>query len=339
MVSMKEIAAKCGVSVATVSKALNDHVDISLATKEMVKSTAREMGYFPNSSARALKTNRTYNLGVLFMDEARNGLTHDYFAHILNSFKETAEAKGYDITFINSNKLSQKMTYLEHSRYRGVDGVVIACVDFHEPEVLELVNSDLAVVTIDHTFDNRPSVTSDNIRGMRELIGYVHSMGHRKIAYINGGDESTVTRNRIGCFYRTLAELKIPFIDAYMRKGQYRDVKSSHDETLKLLDLPNPPTCILYPDDLSAIGGINAIKERGMRIPGDISIAGYDGIPIAKVLEPRFTTVEQDTETIGRRAAEKLISMVENPKTTLIERLIVEGKLLTGDTVADISRE
>ncbi len=337
MVSMKDIAARCGVSVATVSKALNDHSDISTKTKQMIRSIAREMGYFPNSSARALKTNRTYNLGVLFVDQARNGLTHDYFAHILNSFKVTAEKKGYDLTFINGDKSSQKMTYLEHSRYRGVDGVVIACVEFDEEEVLELVNSELPVVTIDHSFDNKPSVVSDNIKGMCDLIDYIHQMGHTRIAYINGGDQSTVTRNRIGCFYRMMSDLKIPVIDAYMRNGNYRDVRSAHDETLKLLDLPNPPTCIMYPDDLAAIGGINAIKERGLSIPEDISIAGYDGISVAKVLEPKIATIEQNTEEIGTRAAEKLIGMIEDPRTTLIERIVVEGRLLKGDSVADIS--
>lgn len=337
MVSMKDIAQQCGVSIATVSKALNNHSDISLATKQMIRSVAGEMGYFPNSSARALKTNRTYNLGVLFVDQARNGLTQDYFAHILNSFKVTAEEKGYDITFINSNRTSQKMTYLEHSRYRGVDGVVIACVDFDEAEVLDLVKSDMPVVTIDHSFDNKPSIVSDNIRGMRDLVEYIYSMGHRKIAYVNGGDNSTVTRNRIGCFYRTLSDLKVPVVDAYMRQGEYRNVKVAHDETLKLLDLPDPPTCILYPDDLASIGGINAVNERGLSIPRDISIAGYDGIRIAKVLEPKITTIEQDTETIGRKAAEKLIGMIKHPRSTLIERVVVTGKLLTGDTVADIN--
>ncbi len=338
MVSMKNIADRCGVSVATVSKALNDHSDISLKTKQHIRAVADEMGYYPNSSARALKTNRTYNLGVLFLDQAQNGLTHDYFAHILNSFKETSEVAGYDLTFISNRKTKQKMSYLEHSRYRGVDGVVIACVEFDEPEVLELVNSDLPIVTIDHSFDNKPSVVSNNVQGMTELLHYVYEMGHRKIAYIHGGDDSTVTRNRVGCYYRTMADMNLEVNEAYVRSGRYRDVRSAHDETLKLLDLPDPPECILYSDDLAAIGGINAIKERGLRIPEDISIAGYDGIPIAKVLEPKITTIEQNTDAIGRIAAEKLIGMIEHPKSTLIERIVVDGKLLPGDSVADVSK-
>ncbi|MBR1724967.1 MAG: LacI family DNA-binding transcriptional regulator, partial [Ruminococcus sp.] len=103
MVSLKDISARCNLSVATVSKALNDHKDVSAATKERKIKTAKEMGYFPNSQARALKTNRTFNLGVMFTDEAGRGLTHEFFAKVLNSFKTEAEQLGYDITFINKN--------------------------------------------------------------------------------------------------------------------------------------------------------------------------------------------------------------------------------------------
>ena len=338
MVSMKDISARCGVSVATVSKALNDHSDISDATKRLVRNCAEEMGYFPNSSARALKTNRTFNLGVLFVDRARNGLTHDYFARVLDSFKVAAESKGYDLTFINCDKSTQRMTYLEHSRYRGVDGVVIAHVDFDQDKVSELIRSEIPVVTIDHSFDNKPSVVSDNIRGMKDLVEYIAGRGHRKIAYINGGDKATssVTRNRIGSFYRTMTELGLETPEEYIEDADYRNPLATYSAAMRLLALPDPPTCILCPDDLSAIGCINAIREMNLEIPKDISIAGYDGIDIAKYLEPKICTIEQDAASIGRKAAEKLIGMIEHPKTTLIERVIVEGKLLPGNSVAQI---
>ena len=101
MVSLKDISKACGVSVATVSKALNDHSDISQETKKHVREVAEKLGYRPNAAAQALKTNRTNNIGVLFVDEANSGLTHDYFNHVLDSFKRKAEDSGFDITFIN----------------------------------------------------------------------------------------------------------------------------------------------------------------------------------------------------------------------------------------------
>ena len=105
MVSMKEIAKKCNVSVASASKALNGYSDISEETRKLILKTASEMGYLPNSSARTLKTKRSYNIGVMFVDEARSGLTHNYFNHVLESFKRTAEERGDDITF-TSGKIS-----------------------------------------------------------------------------------------------------------------------------------------------------------------------------------------------------------------------------------------
>ncbi|MDF2539908.1 MAG: hypothetical protein K0S76_2929 [Herbinix sp.] len=335
MVSIKDVSIRCGVSVATVSKALNDHRDIGKSTKENVRRIAKEMGYFPNSSARALKTNRTYNLGVLFVDEAQSGLTHEYFANVLDSFKVEAERNGYDITFISKHTGRKNMSYYEHSKYRGVDGVVIACIDFTDPGVAELIHGELPVVTIDHVFDNRTAIISDNIKGMKDLITYCYEMGHRKIAYIHGAD-SSVTQNRVGSFYKTLGELGIDVSDEYVKNGIYHDPDTTAKLTKDLLGLKDRPTCIIFPDDFSCIGGINAIKELGLRIPEDISIVGYDGILLSQVLDPRLTTLQQDTRAMGRSAAEKLITLIENPKASIIERVVVEGKVLNGKSVSKI---
>ena len=333
MVSMKDISKKVGVSVATVSKALNDHSDIGAATKELVRKTAKEMGYFPNASARALKTRRSHNIGVLFRDEAGNGFTHDFYAAVLDSLKKTAESKGYDISFINSNQDVMHMNYLEHCRYRGYDGVVLACIDFSDRDVVELATSNVPVVTIDHIFDNRTAIISDNVSGIKELVEYIYrECGHRRIAYIHGAD-SSVTRNRLASFYRTMEELGGTVPDEYVKDGIYRKPDVAYDLTLELLELKEPPTCIIYPDDFAAIGGINAIKARGLSIPEDISIAGYDGIRIAKVLDPRIATIEQDTDRIGDLAAKKIVQLIERPKSAITERIVVEGKLLKGESV------
>lgn len=336
MVSLKDIAAACGVSVATVSKALNNQKDIGKETKERVCRTAREMGYLPNSAAKALKTNRTNNLGVLFVDEAESGLTHDYFSHVLDSFKRTAEQEGYDITFINCCKTRKnKMSYLEQVKYRGFDGVVIACIDFSSPEVVELINSDIPVVTIDYVFNNKIAVVSDNVAGMKELFTYAYQKGHRKIAYIHGAD-SSVTWSRLTSFYKTAKDFGVEIPDEYVKKAAYRDTKAAYEYTQELLVLSVPPTCILYSDDFAALGGIKAIKERGLNIPEDISVAGYDGIQVSRQLEPQLTTFCQNTEQLGSKAAKKLISLIESPKTTLIQQIIVEGNLFEGGSVAAV---
>jgi len=336
MVSMKDISIACGVSIATVSKALNDHNDIGEETKAHIKEVARKLGYQPNSLARALKTNRSYNLGVLFVDEARSGLTHDYFSYVLDSFKKTVEEKGYDITFINCSKSGEsQMSYLQRCRYRGFDGVIVACVDFYDSEVVELVQSEIPVVTIDHLFHNCAAIVSDNVSGMRDLLTYIYQQGHRKVAYIHG-IASAVTQSRLSSFYRTAEMLGLEVPDEYIREAAYRDTKMAGKRTEELLDLPNPPTCIIYPDDFSCFGGINVISERGLRIPEDISVAGYDGIRLARHIEPTITTIRQDTERLGRLAAVKLIDLIEKPKTTIVDQTIVTGSLYMGKSVGKI---
>ncbi len=333
MASLKEIALACGVSIATVSKALNDHRDISVGTKERIRQVAKEMGYFPNAQAQALKTNKTHNIGVLFVDEAQSGLTHDYFANVLDYFKRVIEENGYDLTFINANKKGRNnRTLLEHCKYRGFDGIVIACVNFEEQEVLELVNSDIPVVTIDYIFDNRTAILSDNVNGMKDLLTYVYEQGHRKIAYIHGA-HSSVTRSRLASFFRTAEELGLEIPDEYIREAAYRSTLEARVETEALLDLDNPPTCILYPDDFACFGGINAIRERGMKIPKDISIVGYDGIKLGRRMTPRLTTLRQDTKLMGEKAAYNIISLIEKPKTTIPEQVLVTGVVYEGETV------
>lgn len=336
MVSLKDIAKACGVSVATVSKALNGHSDIGEETKAKICLAAKEMGYLPNSNARALKTNRSNNIGVLFVDKEQSGLTHDFFAHVLDSFKKTAEARGYDLTFINTSREHGSMSYLDHCRYRGFDGVVIACVDFYDPEVEALAKSDIPLVTIDHSFFTKASVLSDNVGGMRDLVQYIISMGHERIALIHGTD-SAVTRSRMSSFYRTMDEAGLKVPDEYVKQAHYRSTRLAAEMTEELLRLKTPPTCIIYPDDFSCFGGINVIKEHGLSIPDDISVAGYDGIRIGRHIEPQLTTLRQDVVTIGSKAAEKLVDLIERPKSAIIEQIMVPGTVYPGKTVGKIN--
>lgn len=333
MVSMKDIALRCGVSVATVSKALSGQSDISAETRSRVEAVAAELGYMTNAAARALKTNRTYHLGVLFVDERRSGLAHEYFSAMLESFKVEAEAHGYDITFISHNVGGRRMTYLQHCLYRGVDGVVIACVDFTDPQVRELVDSGIPLVTIDHVFNNRLAVVSDNVGGMEELVRHVCRLGHRKIAFLHG-ENTTVTQNRLTGFYRVCEELELSVPEGYIRECVYHDPDRCAQATRELLALPDPPSCILFPDDYSYIGGLNVLNEMGLRVPEDISAVGYDGIHLARVLG--LTTYHQDTLTLGKVAAERLISLIERPKTTVIDRVMVPGQLMLGTSVKDL---
>ena len=282
MVKIKDVAEKCGLSIASVSKALHGDSDLNPKTAEYIRNVAKEMGYVPNSSARLLKTNRSYNIGVLFVDETYSGLEHEYFASILNAIKVEAERLGYDITFISHNFKNDSMTFYEHAKYRNVDGVIIACVDFKDSEVIRLVESEIPTVTIDYNFNDKSSVVSDNVQGEKDIVEYLVKMGHKKIAFIKG-DDTAVTQKRFASFYKTCEENGIAVRDEYIKEGRYHIPKVSGSITRELLSLEDRPTCIIYPDDYSLLGGITEIEKHGLKIPDDISIVGYDGIKLSRL--------------------------------------------------------
>lgn len=337
MVSLKDIAAECGVSIATVSKALNDHSDIGVETKIRIRKKASEMGYVPNAAAKSMKTNRTHNIGVLFMDDANSGLQHDFFAGVLESFKKAVEKEGYDITFISNDRTRPgRSSYLNHARYRRFDGVIIANVHFDDPEVIELVNSDIPVVTINHIYNDTTAILSDDVDGMSALVDFAVKNGHKKIAYIHGAD-SSVTKSRLVTFNKKMEEYGIEIPDGYIEESPYRDMHGAYETTLKLLEGKDIPTCIMYPDDYASYGGIRAINEKGLKVPDDISVIGYDGIRVARHIRPRLTTYRQNTDEMGELAARNLIDLIERPNTTLIKQVVIKGNLLEGDTLKKLN--
>lgn len=341
MVSMKDIAKQCGVSVATVSKALNGQKDIGEETRRRICAAAEEMGYMANSVARALKTNRSYNLGMLFVDERRSGLGHEYFSTILEGFKAEAESHGYDITFINSHVGDEPTSYVKHCRYRRLDGIVIACVNFHDPRIQELAVSGIPMVTIDHPFQDHTAILSDNINGVDALVRYAYGKGHRKIAFLHGED-SAVTQGRLTGFHQACQELGLKIPEEYIIPCVYHDPDLCEKATWKLLHLADPPTCILFPDDFSFIGGHNAIQVSGYCLPWGItggktiSAIGYDGINLARMM--RLTTYTQNAYTIGKTAASHLIARVEAPEAFQPQQIHICGGLLEGTSVVDLTK-
>ena len=333
-VTIKDVAHSCGLSISTVSKVFNGYPDISEATRRQVMEAAREIGYRPNALARALKTNRSYNLGVLFVDDNISGLTHPFFAAVLNAFKAESERQGYDITFINHNIGTMEMTYLEHCRYRNVDGVCLACVDFYSREVAELVESGIPCVTIDHMFENHPSIISDNLNGIHMLVDRAVALGHRRIAYIHGQRRnSLVTDNRIRGFRRAMEYHGLALPEVYVQAGRYDDAESVRPLVRALLELDERPSCILLPDDASYYGALEAVREMGLSVPGDVSLAGYDGVRAMQVIHPRLTTIRQDSDAMGREAAQRLIDHVVHPATALCDPVLIPSELMEGESL------
>lgn len=276
-------------------------------------------------------------IGVVLKDNSNHGLTHDFFAAILEGFRQECNKEGYSIAFLNQDMPKDNPEYetlLEQVKNNDYKGVFITCAS-DDDEIMELVNSDVAVVALDKGYENAVNVVSDNVKGMHDMTEYIISMGHRRIAIITG-DDNRVSSLRLNEFIRVCENHGIAVTDDYILRGQFRDIDKTSYLTEKLLKSDNPPSCIIFSDDYASIGGVNVIHARGLEIPKDISIAGYDGNEILSVLEPSLTTVIQNSKEIGRKAAEALIYRITNPQDTNYEDIVVESTLNVGRSVARV---
>lgn len=335
MVTIRQIAEHCGVSASTVSKALNGALDVGQETALRIRKVAEELGYMPNSAARALKTRRTYSFGIFYSAAVEEGLTHEFFARVLNGFKTRSEELGYDIIFIGGRVGQLQITPADHAAYRSCDGVLMVSGNDGDTAVAkEISDRGIPTVCIDYAVAGCGGVLSDNVRGMGDLMRYILARGHRRIAFIYGQD-SIVTRTRVETFQKICAEHGIDVPPEYLIRGAYHDTRGAQEATDRLLSLRTPPTCILYPDDFSSVGGRNELERRGLTAPNDISIAGYDGISFSWAIHPMLTTVRQDAETMGRAAAGELARMIEEgPRDG--RTILVPSELIPGETVAQI---
>ncbi len=334
-VTMKDIAKKCKVSFSTVSKALKNSPEIGIETINLVKETAKEMGYQPNLAARVLRTNRTFDIGVVFEDATGSGLQHQYFAEIFDSVNVEANKKGYCITFLNSQR--KTISYLEQAKSRHFDGIILVSTDFSRDDVQELLKSKIPVSMLDYDgdFPNACSVLSDNYDGMKSLVDFIISKGHRKIAFIHG-ENTEVTIKRIEAYKAALKEAKIPFNEDYLVEGQFHGTKASEEATEKLFALSERPTCIIYPDDFAYLGGQRALLSHNL-VPGkDISTAGYDGILLSSLLTPPLTTYSQDAKKLGTELFDSLVDIIEGKKDGKSKPVKIAGKLFEGESVIKI---
>ena len=275
----------------------------------------------------------SHNIGVLFTDESFSGLTHPFFASVLNAFKNEAENHGYDLTFINHNVGGDGRSFVDYCRYRNLDSVLLACVDFYSTAVQELLDSDIPCVSVDYPWPKQSCVLSDNRNGMKQLVDYAVSQGHSRIAFISGQRNSEVTETRRQEYLRAMADHNLAVPEGYLLEGVYSDNGVVRALVEKLLSRKDRPTCILLPNDTTYFGAQEAVHEQELRIPRDISLAGYDGIPLTQTLRPQLTTVRQKSEALGEQAAKLLIARLEQPGAILEEVVTIPVDLIKGSTV------
>ena len=326
MVRLKDIAEVCGVSVATVSRALNGLTNENRERTAFICRTARDMGYYPNAAARTLKTSRSNNLGILYEDR----MNHEYFSALFDELRREANAHGYDLTFLGRG--GSDSNYYEHARQRSLDGVIVVQADFDAAGIIRLATGSIPTVIIDHTYDGCDCVASDNRISIDQIVCYVHARGHQQIAFIQG-EKGAVSRERIAGFYKVCAELGIRVPVEYVREGHFHNPSDCAAIIRDLMRLDNRPTCVLCPDDYSCLGALWLLESEGIHVPEDISLVGYDGIRMSQMISPRLTTYRQDTVQIAKEVFALITDAIENPETHVPKQITVTGMLIEGETV------
>ncbi len=331
MVTLKMIAEETGLSVAAVSKALNHMPGISEKNAARVRECAKRLNYYPNGAAQTLKTQRSYNIGVVYQNE----MDHEHFSRMLTAIRATAENEGYDLTFL-SNKGISEFGYAAHAMRRNCDGVLVCNGNIEQEDLERLASSPLPVVSIERKFDGRTSVWSDNAGSIEEIVAHVTSLGHTRIAFIHG-EKGQVTLERLAAFHAACAAHGIEVTEAYVREARFQSPKESGLAVRELMALSIPPTCILFPDDISYLGGLTELEREGKSIPDDVSCVGYDGVRLAQLLRPQLTTYRQDAEAMGRAAVCELFSAIEQGASYAPRKIVISGSVQQGATVRDLS--
>lgn len=335
MVTIYDVAKETGYSITTVSRALNNYPDVSDKTKKIILEAVDEMGYFPNSIARSLTMKKSFTLGVIFVEDLGVGMKHPFFSAVIEGFKQRAEKFGYDLVFINRFIGNEKKSYIDHAYYRGVDGIIVVCSNYSDPEVVKLIESPLPSVVLDVHSDKTNVIYSNNIYGCELVIDHLYSLGHKKIAHIAAAEDTFTGSERLKGYKLGLNKYGLPINEAYIVGGGYFSYEGGYHAMKSLLELDDVPTAVFASGDTMAIGAIKAIKDAGLTVPDDISIVGFDDIDLAQHITPALTTIRQNTELMGRRAADSLINQI-NDKDEDFSTVILPVELIVRDSTRSL---
>jgi len=336
MTTIQELAKRSGVSVATVSRALNGSREVSDITRDKILALARELEYTPSAAARSLVRRRSHVVGIVLETGAGHpDLLHPFFQEVLVGLKRGAGARGYDLLLFASEApgygFGGTQSYLRRCEHHGVDGVVVMGVDAQDPDVKLLAAAGVPCVAVDAELGGSRSgfVTSENSEGAAAAVRHLHALGHERIATVAGPLSTMPGADRLDGYRAEHERLGLPVRDEYVLEGDFYD-ESGRAATQRLLALDEPPTAIFAASDLMAAGVLAGAREAGLRVPDDLAVIGFDDISLASLIQPSLTTVRQNMTAIGAATADGLLRMVEDadappPHQFVATELVVRG--------------
>jgi LacI family transcriptional regulator len=309
-ITAADVAAATGVSTSTVSRVMNDVEApfISAKTRLLVRTIAQEMGYTPNPLARALRLRRTHQLGLIVRE-----IADPFFSEFIDSLSSQARDIGYQMILGHAHSdASEGLIMKEVLDARQTDGLfILGDLRDDEPALQEMIRSNPAVVALCRgtALSAVPTINVDNRTGIRLLLDYLYDLGHRCFALIDGGWLGDI-RERQNVFLEFIIERDLTMRDEWIWRTT-NDAEGGYHAMESLLSLATVPTAVLASDDVMAIGALKAASVRGVRVPRDVSVVGFDDISIARFVSPSLTTVRQPVEAMCSRALEIILGLID----------------------------
>ncbi len=332
--TIKDVALRCGVHPSTVSRALSPAMSHLVApdVAKRIRAAAAALGYQPNVTAAGLRTGRSGLIGVLAPDISDPG-----FPPILSGVTEALAGEGYATIVVDVGPdRSRQQELVDKLIARGVDGLVLATVTLNDPVVGHCLAASIPVVLVNRTDSGRrlPAVVTDDEAGMRLAVEHLASLGHISIGHIAGPqDVSTGALRRAG-FKAAAMRAGLPAQSIMIETARAYTREEGRQAALRLLDRKLAPTAIVAANDLLALGIYDALAERGLHCPADVSVVGHNDMPYVDMLSPPLTTVRIAQRNIGNQAARLLLDQITGPAARR-ERVVLEPSLIVrGSTAA-----
>lgn len=312
MASLQEVAKRAKVSIATVSRVLNKSDKVVPETRATVEQALRDLGYRPSRVARRLRMNsgHAHLVGLIIPD-----IQNPFYAEIARGVEDAAYASEYALILCNSDEsLEKERFYLDVMRSESVDGIVLPPFDDTDDAVVEIVKTGIPVVCVDrsHAKVKTDIVEVDNYQGALEGVRHLLEKGHKNIALIEGRAQVSTSRERRRGYLDALAAQGIVPRKELMRAGDFKQ-ESGRILTNELFDLRKPPTALFVCNNLMTVGALGALHQRGLRVPADVALVGFDDLPWAEALDPPPTVVRQPAYDVGRQAMELLLKRIMEP--------------------------
>jgi len=327
-VNIKDIARIAGVGVSTVSRVMNNHPDVKADTRKKVLDVIEELNYIPNNSARNLKKSRAKNIGIFV-----RGQYNPFFSKIVETIEEKIAEKGYStLLHYHHNEKNAVQSAAHFIVEKKLKGLIIlgGSIDKSNERYLEGLETPIVFASsiIDEDVDKSlfSSVIIENEKATTEAVEYLIELGHKKIAMISAErSEECVAQKRYAAYRKTLEAHKLEFKEEYLESGDY-SFETGFQAMNRMLDKNVDITAVFVATDMMAIGAAKAIFRRGLRVPDDISVVGFDGLDYGTYFEPSLSTVRQPDVTMGEKGTELLFKLIEEGSDP--EHVVLETELL-----------